>query len=180
MTHGTREISSHRLDENGINHAGIGMDFIHRPPIDGEMTEMQGTAEMIRQAIAFLLGHKAVDQAGKARVAWRGPGCTGWGEMLLQRLEQQHEIPHREDVMFNEQPQMSDGVNRLGERMTLKIHTQRPNSVSPGKSSGRGPSPQVNRRSSGWIDTSLMLASRRRIRPVSENSQFSLPWERKN
>jgi hypothetical protein len=50
-----------------------------------------------------------------------------------------------------------------------------PSSVNPGKSSGRGPSPQVNRRSSGRIGTSLMLASRRRIRPVSENSQFSLP-----
>lgn len=53
-----------------------------------------------------------------------------------------------------------------------------PSSVRPGKSCGRGPSPQVNRRSSGRMSTSLMLASRRRIRPVSENSQFSLPCER--
>ena len=114
MAHRARKISSHRLSQNGINDAGIRIDFIHRPPIDGEVTEMQRAAEMVRQAIAFLIGHEAVDQSGNSGVLRRRPRRTGWSEMLLQRLKQLHEIPDGKNVMFNEQPQMSDGMNRLG------------------------------------------------------------------
>ena len=54
----------------------------------------------------------------------------------------------------------------------------RPSSLSPGWSSGRRPSGQWYLRSASAIGRSLMLASRRRIRPSSSNSQFSLPYER--
>ena len=49
---------------------------------------------------------------------------------------------------------------------------QRRGSSTPRSCSGRGPK---IRRSASAIATSLMLASRRRIRPCSSNSQFSLP-----
>jgi len=55
---------------------------------------------------------------------------------------------------------------------------QRPSAVRPGCPSGRGPAGQRNSRSVSAIGMSLMLASRRRIRPDSSNSHCSLPWER--
>src|SRR5262245_37132771 len=52
---------------------------------------------------------------------------------------------------------------------------QRPRSLNDGWSSGRRPSGQWYLRSLSLIGRSLMLAMRRRIRPCSSNSQFSLP-----
>ena len=52
---------------------------------------------------------------------------------------------------------------------------QKPNSSREACGVGRGPSGQRNRRSLASIGASLMLAMRRRIRPSSSNSQFSLP-----
>ena len=51
----------------------------------------------------------------------------------------------------------------------------RPSSLRPGCSSGRRPSGQWNRRCSGVIGRSLMLAKRRVMKPCALNSQFSLP-----
>jgi len=53
--------------------------------------------------------------------------------------------------------------------------TYSPRSLSDGQSSGRRPSGQWYFRSLSRIGASLMLATRRRIRPRSSNSHISLP-----
>ncbi len=54
--------------------------------------------------------------------------------------------------------------------------THRPRSLRLGWSAGRGPgASQRKSRSDSAIGTSLMLACRRAIRPLSANCQFSLP-----
>ena len=67
MANRTRKITSHRLSQNGINDTGIRIDFIHRSPVNREVTEMQRATEVVRQAIASLLGHETVDEAGDPR-----------------------------------------------------------------------------------------------------------------
>ena len=57
-----------------------------------------------------------------------------------------------------------------------RLSAQRSRSLRPGWSAGRGPlRSQWNLRSDSSIATSLMLACRRAIRPLSSNCQFSLP-----
>jgi hypothetical protein len=63
-------------------------------------------------------------------------------------------------------------------RAGARPSNHRPRSERPGWSLGRGPSGQRYLRSASLIGWSLMLAKRRRIRPFSSNSQFSLPCER--
>ncbi len=59
---------------------------------------------------------------------------------------------------------------------TSEFRGQRPRSLNPGWSSGRRPNGQWYFRSGSVMGRSLMDASRRRIRPLSSNSQFSLPY----
>src|SRR6185369_4644634 len=78
------------------------------------------------------------------------------------------------------------GVHR-GKRLAILVapaaktkssagHRYRPRSPRPGWSAGRGPGAgQWNLRSATAIGRSLIEAMRRRIRPLSANSQFSLP-----
>ena len=54
----------------------------------------------------------------------------------------------------------------------------KPRSERPGWSSGRRPRGQRYLRSLSWIGRSLMLATRRPMRPFPSNSQFSFPYER--
>lgn len=63
----------------------------------------------------------------------------------------------------------------LGVVARLVYGPQRPRSLSEGCSAGRGPSGQQYFRPASAIGASLMLAIRRRMRPSSANSQFSLP-----
>ena len=68
-------------------------------------------------------------------------------------------------------------ARRDGDRLSAPIlpRLYSPSSLNDGWSAGRGPSGQWYFRSDSLIGRSLMLAMRKRIRPCSSNSQFSLP-----
>ena len=122
MAHSAGEVTSRGLLEHRIDHHGVRTDLHHRASIDREMTEMQRLSKAVRQNITFLFRHQAVHQTCDLGVARRHPGDTGRRQVLLQGLEQQHEIPHRKHVVFHEQPQVRDGRDRLRQRMTVQLH----------------------------------------------------------
>ena len=111
--------------EDCIDHCGVRPDFPHCTAVDSEMGQMQRSSEAVGQHITFLFSYKGVDQARNLRVGRRYPGHTAWSKLLLQSLEQQHEIPHRKHVVFHEQPQVRDGRDRLRQRMTVQLHQLR-------------------------------------------------------
>ena len=66
---------------------------------------------VIRIDIRFLADDDVVDQA-------RSPGVVGWEprhscarQILLQPLQERHEIPDGEDMIFHESPQILDRID---------------------------------------------------------------------
>ena len=110
------------LLEHRIDHCGVRADLLHRSAVDREMGQVHGPAKGVGEQIALLLRHKAVDQTGHLRMGWRHPWHPARSQMLLQGLQQLHEIPHCENVVFHEQPQASNRVDRQWQRVTLQLH----------------------------------------------------------
>ena len=77
------------------------------------MGEMERSPEFFGQKITFLFYYQAVHKASNLGMSRWHPRHAGRRQMLLQGLEQQHEIPDGEHVVFHEQPQVHDGLDCL-------------------------------------------------------------------
>ena len=78
----------------------------------------------IRIDIRLLADHDVVDQAGGPRVFRREPRHFCARQVLLQPLQERHEIPDGEDMIFHESSQILDGsdlcVNGVVQQLRAK------------------------------------------------------------
>ncbi len=60
--------------------------------------------------VTFFAQHDFVNQPGGREIGRRQPGNGDATHSLLQRLEQRHEVPHGEHMLFHEGPQRRRAV----------------------------------------------------------------------
>ena len=61
--------------------------------------------------VGFLGKHDLVDEAARLRISGDHPRHFDAAESSLQHLEQRHEIPHSEDVVFHEKSQYIKAIH---------------------------------------------------------------------
>ena len=91
--------------------AGAGADVRHGPEVELEVADIGA----IRIDIRFLADDDVVDQARSPGVVSREPRHSCARQILLQPLQERHEIPDGEDMIFHESPQILD-------RSDLRVH----------------------------------------------------------
>ncbi|CAK6692360.1 hypothetical protein MNNICLKF_01208 [Synechococcus sp. CBW1107] len=92
--------------EDSIDRSGICADFLHGSAIDREMAQMNRTTELCWKAVALLFRNKRIDQSGDTWMLRRQPRRAGGGDLMLQGLQKQHEVPDCKDMMLHEQSQL--------------------------------------------------------------------------
>ena len=116
-----RGIESVRPDnvEKLRDRSGICTHLAHGHEIKVKVARMGGILTMgLWQPVAFLADHDVVDQAYQIPMGTWHPGPGGRCKLRLQKLEQGHEIPHREDMMLHEDAELllrlHDSEERVG------------------------------------------------------------------
>jgi hypothetical protein len=70
------------------------------------MAEMARATQFTGQTVALFLADQAMDIAHEHGMGGRHPGRALGGQMMLERLEEKHEIPDRKDVVLHEELQI--------------------------------------------------------------------------
>ena len=86
-----------------------GADVPHGAEIEIEVTDIGA----VRIDIGLLADHDIIDQARGPCIVRREPRHSDARHVLLQPLQQRHEIPDREHMIFHEAPEIGGG-NDLG------------------------------------------------------------------
>jgi hypothetical protein len=100
--------------------AGAGADVRHGAEVEIEVADIGA----VRIDIRLLADHDVVDQARSPCVVRREPRHFCARQVLLQPLQERHEIPNGEDMIFHESPQILDGsdlrVNGVVQQLRAK------------------------------------------------------------
>jgi hypothetical protein len=99
------------VGKNAADGGGVGAGFEHGGEIEFEMAGVAAAGG----DVALLGEDQLVDEAAVCGVAARGPGHRDAGHLALQRLEQRHEVPDGDDVVFHEDAHGFAVVEELGE-----------------------------------------------------------------
>jgi len=100
--------------------AGTGADVRHGAEVEIEVADIGA----VRIDIRLLADHDVVDQARSPGVVRREPWHICARQVSLQPLQERHEIPDGEDMIFHESPQIGDGshlrVNGVVQQLRAK------------------------------------------------------------
>ena len=90
-----------------------GADVAHGAEVEIEVADIGAIGIDIR----LLADHDVIDEAGGPCIVRREPRHSGARHVLLEPLQQRHEIPDGKDVIFHESPEIGDGSDVSIERM---------------------------------------------------------------
>ena len=105
----------------------------HRPAVQAEVAEEAALAVLV----ALLGQHDLVDEPGGERVGGGQPRDIDAAKTPLQHLQQRHEIPHGEDVVFHEEAQRPQAVDLpvdgVVQEVVLQGREPKPQPLQPGR-----------------------------------------------
>jgi hypothetical protein len=107
--------------QQAVDRRRISAATLHGPVIQIEMAGVAPLAVLV----GLFAQHDFVNQSRYLGMGRRQPGNVDTAQVMLERLEQRHEIPHREDMVLHKDSQRSQVVQSRIERMFEQGATQR-------------------------------------------------------